>query len=96
MNKFSAGCTVPEVFRDLMKAVNACFNSKLDNSTREVYLCLKMMDKILPQNLPKMMKNVLGKHLKPKRPSESQKEIKERYKEVAALKCILDFRIAYY
>jgi hypothetical protein len=43
-----------------------------------------------------MMKNVLGKHLKPKRPSESQKEIKERYKEVAALKCILDFRIAYY
>jgi hypothetical protein len=56
MSKFSAGYSIIEIFRDLTKAVSACFKPKLESPSREVYLCLKMMDKILPQNLPKMMK----------------------------------------
>jgi hypothetical protein len=62
MSKFSLGVSLEEIERELGKALSACFKNNSQNSSREVYVCLKMIDKIIPQNLPKMMHQVLNKH----------------------------------
>jgi hypothetical protein len=54
MSKFSLGVSLDEIERELGKALSACFKKNSQNS-REVYICLKMIDRIIPQSLPKMM-----------------------------------------
>lgn len=96
MSKFSLGVSLEEIEREIAKAMSACFKKNGQNS-KEVYVCLKMIDKILPQNLPKMMNQVLNKHflqLSSEKLRASQSW--PIYKEIAAVKCIIDFRIAYY
>ena len=61
MSKFSLGVSLEEIEREIAKALSACFKRNTSNS-RDVYVCLKMIDRILPQNLPKMMNQVLNKH----------------------------------
>ena len=56
-----------------------------------------MFDKILPQNLNKMMNQVNKKYfLKLKSINRFDDQKHYIYKEIAAVKCIIDFRIAYY
>jgi len=56
-----------------------------------------MFDKILPQDLNKMMNQVNKKYFL-KLKSMDQRDVRKHniYKEIAAVKCIIDFRIAYY
>ena len=44
-----------------------------------------MLDKILPQNLAKLMTVF-----------ETKYRLRDQYREMAAIKCIVDFRIAFY
>jgi len=58
MSKFSLGVSIEEIERELRKALNACFSqscSKEQPASREIYHCLKMFDKMLPQDLNKML-----------------------------------------
>lgn len=52
MSKFSLGMSIEDIEREIGKAVENCFRKSLVQPTnREMYICLKMLDKILPQNL---------------------------------------------
>lgn len=62
MNKFSLNMSLEEMEKEIFKALGTCFKLKLEIPSRDVLICLKMIDRILPQNLPKMMHTVLKKH----------------------------------
>lgn len=67
-----------------MKAVN---NSLANfKNHKEAYSCLKMINKLLPPDLVKLMRQLV-KHLTHQNPN---------MKEVAAIKCVIDFRLSYY
>lgn len=52
MSKFSLGMSIEDIEKEIGKAVENCFRKSLVQPTnREMYICLKMLDKILPQNL---------------------------------------------
>ena len=57
-----------------------------------------MINKILPQSLQKMMTLVMGKHLSMLRMEsvKEQTELPAVMREIVAVKCLIDFRIAYY
>lgn len=83
MSKFSAHMPLKEIEVEISKAIKSSFH----NSGREAYICLKMIDKMLPQSLVKLMSNLkknIEKHLSP------------NSFVIAGVKCIIDFRIAYY
>lgn len=62
MSKFSSGMRLDEIEREIARAVNNSFKGQASRS-RESYMCLKMLNAILPQDLPKMMRICLSKHL---------------------------------
>ena len=64
MHKFSLGVNLNHIERELGKALFSCFSKSGTEKppTREIYFCLKMIDKILPQDLTKMMNQVTNKY----------------------------------
>lgn len=73
-----------EIEREISKALMYSFL----NSNRQSYICLKMIDKMLPQCLVKLMAS-LDKNL-------NKPESLNSCLEIAGVKCIIDFRIAFY
>lgn len=84
MSKFSVGMTLNEIQRELSKAVITSLKN-IDEKPREAFTCLVMLDKILPQNLDKLLRLVQTKY-----------SVKKEIKEIAAIKCIVDLRIKLY
>ncbi len=84
MSKYSAGMTLQEIHAELVKAV-CCSLTNIKNH-KEAYTCLEMVDKMLPQNLGKLMRQLL----------KNLSANNENMQEVAAIKCVIDFRLCYY
>ena len=84
MSKFSVHMPLDEIELEVSKALMSCFS----NSDRQSYICLKMIDKILPPCLVKLMAS-LDKNL-------NKPESLNSCLEIAGVKCIIDFRIAFY
>jgi hypothetical protein len=84
MSKFSVHMPLNEIELEVSKALMSCFS----NSDRQSYICLKMIDKILPPCLVKLMAS-LDKNL-------NKPESLNSCLEIAGVKCIIDFRIAFY
>ena len=77
-----------EMEREIVKALLICFklnDCKSEIVAKEAYTCLKMLDRMLPNDLDKMMRLVTLKYICAK-----------NFKEIAAIKCVIDFRISYF
>ena len=61
MSQFSSGMSLREIEKEISKALEGCFKLKREGAC-ESYDCLKMLDKILPQDLVKMMTLVKTKY----------------------------------
>jgi len=90
MSRFSAGMTLTDIEKELTKAVNSALFTSY-GKTNEAFECLKMIDKILPQNLEKLMGLVSAKYLA--RPGTTSYH---SMREVSAVKILVDFRVSLY
>ena len=84
MSSFSVGTTLAEIERELSKTVFNCL-TQVNEQPQEALLCLKMIDKILPQDLSKLIRLVQEKYVR-----------QDNIKEIAATKCLVDFRLKVY
>lgn len=86
MSQFSSGMDLREIEREIANAVNSSFSTKQEGA-RDSYICLKMINKLLPQDLAKVLSLVTTKYSKRGTPSDDR--------EIAAAKCLIDFRIRF-
>lgn len=63
MSQFSSGMDLREIEREIANAVNSSFTIKQEGA-RDSYICLKMINKILPQDLAKVLSLVTTKYSK--------------------------------
>ena len=62
MNNFSVGMSLLEIERELSTAINSALYS-YESKSHESYQCLRMLNKMLPQDLGKILKLVTNKYL---------------------------------
>lgn len=74
-----------DIKRILSKVLLHCFANLKEYDARSTLQCMQMMDQMLPQSLSKMLRLTAQKYA-----------VNVRAKELASIKCVIDFRIAYY
>lgn len=88
MGKFSSGMSLFAIRRILERSMQQSFAHLKDGvESRATLQCLQMVDRVLPQSLEKMLRLTLQKYAV---------SAPLRVKELASVKSVIDFRIAYY